>query len=104
MPKPPGSGIKKGQKQKPRIEKQTVAEILANLNINVIHQLLKYTTKESNLPDKDKARIWMELMCYVYAKPRAELDVQMNDPGKNQAMTEVGEKVLEALNKWQANK
>jgi len=34
--KPPGSGIKKGQKQKPRVDKESVAKILADLNINIV--------------------------------------------------------------------
>lgn len=83
MPKPPGSGVKKGQKQKPRIKKETVRELLDKLDINPLHQLLKYTSKESKLSDKEKARIWMEIASYCYAKPRADqtIDVENQETG-----------------------
>lgn len=100
MPKPPGSGVKKGQKQKPRIEKETVAKILSDLNINVIHQLIKIVTT-GKLNDRDKARVWMELLGYVYAKPKAELDVKVEDTTqKKTIVSELGHKVIEALSQW----
>ena len=104
MPKPPGSGVKKGQKQKPRIEKETVSKILADLNINVIHQLIKIVTT-GKLQDRDKARVWMELLSYCYAKPRAEMTVEVNEPNyKAEVMSELGIKITDALTKWSEDK
>ena len=107
MPKPPGSGIKKGQKQKPRVEKETVRQMLDNLGINPIHQLLKYTGEKSRLPEKDKARIWIELCSYCYTKPRIDMNVEMeniNQPQTDLILSEVGTKIIESLNKWNSEK
>ena len=103
MPKPPGSGVKKGQKQKPRIDKESVSKILSDLNINVVHQLIKIVTT-GKLTDRDKARVWMELLGYVYAKPKAELDLKVEDITKKKTIvSELGNKVIDALNQWHAD-
>lgn len=103
MPKPPGSGVKKGQKQKPRVDKESVAKILSDLNINVVHQLIKIVTT-GKLTDRDKARVWMELLGYVYAKPKAELDLKVEDITKKKTIvSELGNKVIDALNQWHAD-
>lgn len=55
------------------------------------------------MQDKDKARVWMELMSYCYAKPRAEMNVELNnqnDEIKNKTITEVGNKIIKAIEKW----
>jgi hypothetical protein len=41
-----------------------------------VHQLLKLIY-EGKLIDRDKAKIWLELLSYCYIKPRADVSVQM---------------------------
>lgn len=100
MPRPPGAGRKKGSKNKPK--PKGVYEILYDLNIDPVHHLLGLI-KTGKMQDKDKARVWMELMSYCYAKPRAEMNVELNNPSdeiKNKTITEVGTKIIKAIEKW----
>ena len=104
VPKPPNSGRKKGSKNRPK--PQGVAEILADLQIDPLKHLLKFVSDKSNLGDKDKVRVWMEILSYVYAKPRAEMTMDINNlqaPEQNQAIGALGSKILEAMGKWQAH-
>ena len=106
-PKPVGSGVKKGHKHKPKPLKQSVALILDELSVNCVHQILSII-KSGKLSTKDQARAWFELLSYVYAKPRAEIDVtsgneQLVAP-TNIVSVEVTNKVLEALEKLDAYK
>ena len=99
-PRPPNAGRKKGSKNKPK--PLNVAEILSNLNIDPVHHLLALI-KSGNLRDIDKSRIWMELMSYCYAKPRADINVQVDDVNaseKSKAISDMGSKIIKAIEKW----
>lgn len=100
MPRPPGAGRKKGAKNKPKLK--NVAEILSDLSIDPVHHLLNLI-KTGNLRDNDKARIWMELVSYCHAKPRAEMNVQVDNvqaDTQTAAISEVGDKIIKAIGKW----
>jgi len=101
QPRPPGSGRKKGSKNIPK--PKGVLEILNEKEIDPLVHLLQYCDVKSPLQPKDKARIWMEILSYCYAKPRADLKVEMDDKSQPQqiaAMGELGGKILEAIGKW----
>lgn len=99
-PRPPNAGRKKGSKNKPK--PLNVAEILGNLNIDPVHHLLNLI-KTGKLRDIDKARIWMELLSYCHFKPRPPVNVEIDNLADNQkaeVLTEVGSKIIQALDKW----
>jgi len=101
QPRPPGSGRKKGSKNIPK--PKGVLEILNEKEIDPLVHLLQYCDVKSPLQPKDKARIWMEILSYCYAKPRADLNVDIQNPGdesKALAVTEVGNRIAKALEKW----
>lgn len=76
-PKPP-RGRPKGSPNKIKILKVDVA--LAQLGVEPVHQILALV-KDGKLADKDKARIWLELLSYCHPKPReVEVDPDMLDP------------------------
>jgi len=100
MPRPPGSGRKKGSKNKPK--PKGVYEFLAEHNIEPIAHLLKLV-KDGDMQDKDRARIWMELLSYVYAKPKAEMHVELDNTNaamEAKTLTDVGSKIIKAIEKW----
>lgn len=73
-PKPKaGPGRPKGSLNKIKILKVDVA--LAQLGVEPVHQILALV-KDGKLADKDKARIWLELLSYCHPKPR---EVEMTD-------------------------
>lgn len=99
-PRPANAGRKKGSKNKPK--PLNVAQILSDLSIDPVKHLLSLIQK-GNLRDIDKARIWMELMSYCHAKPRASMHVEVDniaDIQKAEVLTDVGSKIIEAIEKW----
>ena len=100
MPRPPGAGRKKGTSNKPK--PRNVYEFLVDENIEPIRHLLDLA-KNGDMQDKDRARIWMELLSYIYAKPRAEMHVEVDNINSEQqsaALTEIGSKIIKAIEKW----
>lgn len=71
------SGRKKGVKNKPVLEKTTVAQLLKNMNMDVLTHLLTIYQK-GDLKDIEKVRLLQELMTYVYPKPKSEISLQVS--------------------------
>ena len=100
MPRPVNAGRKKGSMNKPKL--MTPYEFLLTRDIEPISHLINLA-KNGDMKDIDRARIWMELMSYLYPKPRAEVSVQMDNPidlQKVEIVSEVGTKIIAAIEKW----
>lgn len=67
MNKVPGSGRKVGSKNKKRLKK--VAEVLAENDLNPVKELLNELAQIDE--PKDRAKIWLELISFCQAKPKA---------------------------------
>jgi hypothetical protein len=68
MPKPAGSGRKKGTPNKTKLVR--VADLFAEQGINPVDKVMEL------LPDmrpEAQAKVWLELLSYCQAKPKEEL-------------------------------
>lgn len=98
--KPPSSGRKKGVKNKPK--PKNVYDFLLENNIEPITHILDLA-KNGDMQDKDRARVWMELISYIYAKPKAEMHVELDNINaalESKTLTDVGNKIIKAIEKW----
>lgn len=68
QPKPPGSGRKKGSKNKKRLAR--VADVLAEADLHPIKEVVQILLS-GNLKDGERAKLWLELQSYCEAKPKA---------------------------------
>ncbi len=69
VPKPAGSGIKKGQKQTRTLVKKQVYDLLLEANKHPVTELMNLLPE---LNPKDRARVWLELLQYVSPKLSAQ--------------------------------
>lgn len=73
--KPANSGIKKGQKQTRTLVKKQVHDLLALSGKHPVTELMKLMPE---LPPKEQARVWLDLLGYVAPKLSAQT-VDIND-------------------------
>ena len=105
-PKPANSGRAKKVGNKPKPDVLTVCEILKKRGFDVVERLLTLV-ESGELQARDEARVYLEIMSYIYAKPKQDMKIEMdnlNDPQQNMILSEVGNKIAEAINKWNEKK
>lgn len=69
--KPARSGIKKGQKQVKTVVRQRVHEVLATAGKHPVKEIMKLL-ETGDIQDRDKAKIWLELLQYIEPKLSAQ--------------------------------
>lgn len=79
-PKPANSGIKRGQKQTRTLVKKQVHDLLALSGKHPVTELMKLMPE---LPAKEQARVWLDLLGYVAPKLSAQ-SVTIDDQREEQ--------------------
>lgn len=81
MSKPANSGIKKGGKHLKTQVRQRVHEIMASSGKHPAKEVMKLI-ETGDIPDKDKAKLWLELLNYL--EPKLTAQALTIDDGREQ--------------------